>query len=1246
MDSTNNDIAVIGIAGRFPGANNVDEFWKNLLDGKDSITHFTDDQLAANVKNYDLLKDNPDYIKARGILENIDMFDAAFFGINPNEAKTTDPQHRVWKETVWEALENAACNPFEFKGSIGVFTGTAPNTYLHNHILKSEAERDKFNSTYSMEAFQLLINNNPGFLPTKTAYKFNLRGPAINVQTACSTSLVAIAQACQSLFCFESDICIAGGICIDLPQESGYLYQKGAITSSDGFCRPFDINSSGTVASNGVGVVILKRVEEAIDDRDHIYAVIKGWAINNDGGNKVSYMAPSVEGQAEAIMMAQAIAEIHPEDIGYVEAHGTATPLGDPIEIAGLTKAFSEKTDKKQFCSIGSVKSNIGHVDVAAGVAGFIKSSLIAHYKIIPASIHYTGPNSNIDFTSTPFFVQKEKSIWESEKLLNIGVSSFGIGGTNAHVVLQQPPVVINREYKQERPNLVLLSAKSEYSLQKRKTDILDFIRNHRQTNLTELAATLQTGRSHMPYKSFAVVKDSESLVSESALKNFTDSYNREGNKPLVFMFPGQGAQFVNMGLTLYKNEPLCQPIFNTCFSVFKKETGIDLKEILFTEEANEVSEKLLSRTEFTQPALFITEYAVAIFLVFFGIQPEVLIGHSIGEYTAACLSGVFDLEDALKIVIKRGQLMQKMPGGSMLAVKTTLENILSLKDVPFEVATINAPDLCVVSVEFQNVERVEETLKKSGYEYVLLNTSHAFHSAAFEPILDEFAEYVRKFRLNKPEIPFISCLTGECISAEMATDPHYWAKQLRNAVQFCKGIETITDSIDPIFIEVGPNTHLTSLVRRNSEKTLKSAIIPTLGKPTSQDDQSKMVATLGRLWANGAPIDFEKFYQERPNRIVLPTYPFDRKRYWIDRILANDTFRQEEPIGVEKDYRSPGIVALETDKKDKGNPNQTTTSVLKELLSGLVGFEPETIKTDITFSDMGMESLFLTQYAQIIEKKFRITIEFRQLVHDYPTLNSLAGYIDSQITTSKAEENPAKETSHKTYRNFIPFKPGGAIAPLVFVHGDNCDTFLQNQLGDEQPYLGFLHLGSDGEKYGFNSVESLADFYLDQLLRYKPDGPFILGGHSFGGIIAYEMAVRLVKRGFRIPLLILSDSVLIRRYRVLALKHGLKARFNDMLKWNYCNLILTIKKRLPVRLRNFYILNNYDKLADKYIPPTYSNRVLLLKATKNEFMANYLPWENFATNLSVVELEGGHNEIINNPATINKFVEAIKKEL
>jgi acyl transferase domain-containing protein len=808
MNTGTNKIAVIGMSCRFTGADNVEQFWNNLIGGKDTIRRFTDEELSKAEPDFDKLRNNPDYVRARGVLNNIDKFDAAFFGMTPKEAAETDPQHRIWMETAWEAFENAGCDPLTYKGAIGVFAGAAMSSYLLNNILKDPVIMNDYRKPGYSDAFQMWIGNDSSFIPTKTAYNFNLRGPAIFVNTACSTSLTAIAQACQSLYSFESDMCLAGGITVSVPQEAGYVYQEGSIVSSDGYCRPFDAEAKGTVFSNGVGSVILKRMEDAMRDHDTIYALVSGWALNNDGNNKVSYTAPSIDGQAEVIMMAQSFAEVSPDEISYVETHGTATPLGDPIEMAALSKAFSAKTDKKQFCGIGSVKSNIGHTDTAAGVAAFIKACLSVYYKKIPASIHYSKPNPHIDFENSPFYVQKELREWSGEKPLIMGVSSFGIGGTNAHVIVEEPPKPEEAtDHVSEWPELIVVSAKSELSLTGKKQELIDFLKQKPDLKLADVAHTLDAGRNHMSYRSFLTASSVEEITSGKS----TFSNGKKDNlvSKIVFMFPGQGAQYVNMGSDLYKTNAIFRIILDECFGIVKSETGEDLKSILFESNSKEEAEKRLSSTEMTQPALFIIEYALAKVLEQLDVRPDSLIGHSIGEYTAACIAGVFDMPTALKIVIKRGQLMRKMPSGSMMAVLSGFDKLQSIPDRCFEIAADNASTSCTISFKSEDTEKVKSLLSQNGIKFIALNTSHAFHSAAFDPIISEFSGYVDQFRLNPPVIPFISCLTGVLITREQATSGTYWAKQLRNSVQFRQGISTLAKDEESVFLEVGPNTHL-----------------------------------------------------------------------------------------------------------------------------------------------------------------------------------------------------------------------------------------------------------------------------------------------------------------------------------------------------------------------------------------------------------------------------------------------------
>jgi amino acid adenylation domain-containing protein len=1002
MSSNADKIAVVGMACRFPGAGNLNEFWDILIEGRDTVKHFTDEELEEFEYDFENLRKNPYYVKAKGILNDIDKFDAAFFGYLPKEAEELDPQYRVWLETVWSALENAGCDPFSYKGKIGVYAGGSINSYLLNNVLRGQRKMENYIRMRSADSFQTMIANEVSGLPTKTAYKLDLKGPAINVQTACSTSLVAVSLGCQSLLMNETDMCIAGGVTISVPQETGYIHQEGAISSPDGCCRSFDAEAKGTVFSNGVGVVVLKRLEDAIRDKDVIYSVVTGWALNNDGKGKVSYVAPSIDGQSEVIQMAQAFADVSPEDIGYIEAHGTATQLGDPIELTALTNAFSLKTDKKQFCGIGSVKSNIGHTDVVAGIAGFIKASLCIVNKTIPPTIHYTKPNPFFNFEDSPFYVQDKLKKWDGNKPLIIGVSSFGIGGTNVHVILEEPPVPQEPDTStSEWPELVLLSAKSPNSLVRRKQDLSDFLKANPDLNIRDIAYSLKIGRNHMKYRSFMVASETKEMISPTS--KFTDGKTDDFISKIAFMFPGQGAQYLSMGHDLYQSNTLFRQILDECFEIMKSETGEDLKKLLFQSSDKAEADKKLASTDITQPALFIIEYALAKVFIRLDIKPAYLIGHSIGEYTAACIAGVFDLPTALRIVLKRARLMKGMNPGEMMAVRTSKEKIESIKEDFFEIAADNADDLCSISIKPENLAKVKKLLDEKGIQFIPLNTSHAFHSADFDPILNEFSNYVNQFTLNVPKLPFISCLTGEFITDEQAVSGSYWAKQLRNSVLFRKGISTIKEIEDVVFLEVGPNTHLSSLVRQNEKVVNKKAIIATLGKSDKVNEQYKVIAALGNIFNTGIDIDFEILQNNFDGvKISLPTYSFEKTRCWIDFKLSDIADNQEYKDTAEK------LTILSSDEKISADgqillmsPQEKTSGIILKIWKGLFGIDE--INPDDNFFDIGGHSLLALQILNRIKEELHQNISLKTFL-DNPTINGLCSIIDKVKGPVEAE--------------------------------------------------------------------------------------------------------------------------------------------------------------------------------------------------------------------------------------------------
>ncbi len=1258
VDPLQDSIAIVGIACKFPGARNKNEFWENLIANKESVTFFTNEELAEYELDFDNLRKNPNYIGAKAILDDIDQWDAPFFNVLPSEAKNMDPQQRLWLENTWHAFEDAGINPFKYKGNIGVYAGSFYNSYLLNNVLRDPLKYEQYFRNRTQEIFQTYIHSDPMFLATKTAYHFNLKGPAINIQTACSTSLVAVAQACSSLLSYESDVCVSGGVTIMVPQQTGYIYQEGAIGSSDGHCRPFDKDSKGTIFGNGVGTVILKRLKDAIADNDRIYSIIRGWAVNNDGYQKIGFTAPSIEGQYKAIASALKFSGLSADQIKYVEAHGTATPLGDPIEVTALSRAFRDTTNQKKFCALGSVKSNIGHLDVAAGVAGLIKLALSAYHRTVPATLHYKEPNPKINFDNTPFYVLNKNLHFAENESIVMGISSLGVGGTNAHLVVsdyQTSPTKIELQ----RPKLLLLSARSVNSLRSMNANLVNHL-NKSATSLESAEYTLLHRRNHFPFRSFAVANNSEELNKDAFVTATDDALPGE----LAFMFPGQGAQFVNMGRTLMKAEPVFKENIELCFKHYEQLTGDDFRNILFADEGSD-SAKLISQTQYTQPALFMIEYSMARLYIHYGLRPNYLVGHSIGEYTAACLSGVFDLKSAMAVVVKRGQLMQTMPAGCMMAVTTSVDELKSINSDLFEIAADNSQSMCTISLALENEEEVKKIFELRKIRCIRLQTSHAFHSKAFDPILQAFEEFVAQFSLNKPEIPFISCLTGSWIADADAMSPRYWARQLREMVRFKEGISTIAANSNVVFLETGPNTHLSGLVLQNNSVEVKSSIVHSLGKADIAKEHDHFVKSLGELWIRGVDIDFITFTgNQMPDIANLPLYAFDHKRYWVDFKLSGKT---TPPVSTQ--------VNEITESSSKPIAAQSSLDIVKNLLCEMSGYGDSDLANDKKFIDLGFDSLFLARYAAALEKKTGQIIEFRKLVYDYPSIEAISGYLDSLKTNSSQANQTVNDTirmvsfQKKPYLlNFTPFQTEGAAIPLVMVHGDDLDTHLPKVLGNKRPYLGYLHLSADGRKIPFRTAKEMAAHYLQQLIQYRPNGPYILAGFSFGGILAFEMALQLQKMGQQVPLLFIMDCGTAEA-RVSYDNKNAKKNASEMprvfqtivyffLKYYYKIYYKSIRmirdayflifKKLPVDFRRKYVYDIYTNLSLKYrIDSKFNGKLFVFKASENISDMKYLGWDKYADHIEeLIEVEGNHETILRKSDTMQYIIEKYQKHL
>lgn len=880
-------IAVIGMSGRFPMSRDVDEYWQNLCSGSECIRFFENDEGLAGLAT----SDEEHFVPAGGFVDGIDEFDARFFGFSARDAEGMDPQHRIFLECAWHGLERAGYNPEAYPGSIGVYAGAAMSSYLTD-FYASDVD------LAAVDHYGLAIGNDKDHVTTQVSYKLNLRGPSVTVQTACSTSLVAVCMACQALQDGHCDIALAGGVAADMGTGRGYFYQPGSIFSPDGHCRPFDESAAGTVTGNGVGVVVLKRLSDALSDGDHVHAVIKGYGVNNDGSRKVGYTAPSIDGQAEVIAMAQEMAGCDPSTIGYVEAHGTGTPLGDPIEMAALDKVFRSATSRRQFCAVGSVKSNIGHLDTAAGVASLIKTVLVLERGLIPPSLHCPHPNPRIDFANTAFYVNTTLAVWEPDDgPRRAGVSSFGIGGTNAHVVLEEPPPALPS--KPGRPfSLVTLSARTPEALERATDDLASHLQQRPEDDLADITYSLMIGRKAFEHRRAAIVDGRDNTAAGETLRQrtpstvVTGSTKAQSPTPVVFMFPGQGTQALDMGLGLYQCEARFRAQVDQSCEILLPTLGIDLRELLYpTSDQRDGAERDLQQTALTQPALFVVEHALAQLWSEWGIVPDAMIGHSVGEYVAACLAEVLSLEDALSVVAERGRLMQRADPGAMLAVPLPEAALTAYLGGDLSLAAVNGPAACVASGTSAAVHDLEARLASRGIGSKRLRTSHGYHSKQMDSAVRPLIEKLSTLPLRRPRVPYLSNVTGDWITPDQAMNPHYWGLQLRQTVRFADQLEELlTSTPAAVLLEVGPGRTLGDLARSHPDRRSTHVIATSLAKRSPDHDVPGMLHSLGTMWVHGVQPSIEGFFShERRRRLPLPTYPFEHERYWLDGAPEGD---------------------------------------------------------------------------------------------------------------------------------------------------------------------------------------------------------------------------------------------------------------------------------------------------------------------------------------------------------------------
>jgi len=1051
QDNLQNGVAILAMAGRFPQAPALDRFWDNLRNGVESIRVLSEAELLASGVSAATLRD-PSYVRASGILDGIDLFDAPFFGFSAREAALLDPQQRLFLECAWEALEAAGYDSLRVKGPVGVFGGTSSNSYSLFYLYSRAAVLN------SPTAGQTFLGGDKDFLCTRVSYELGLRGPSLGVQTACSTSLVAVHLACQSLLNGECDMALAGGVSVKVPQAVGYFYQPSSILSADGHCRSFDARAGGSVPGSGAGVVVLKRLEDALADGDPVRAVIRGSAVNNDGALRVGFTAPSVEGQSAAIAEALALARVEPATIGYVEAHGSGTPLGDPIEIAALTRAYrdgTDGTDRRGFCAVGSVKSNIGHLDAAAGIAGLIKTVLALEHGEVPPSLHVQAPNPSLDLAASPFYVNSELRPWPrpagAGAPRRAGVSSFGMGGTNAHAVLEEAPAPEpsgpSRDWQ-----LLVLSARTPEALEAATDNLAEYLgaqpekrphprplsrlpppdpreRGDQQAELADVAFTLQNGRRPFAHRRAVVCREAEearrALAERDAGKLLEGAADRSdrSDRAVAFLLPGLGDHYVGMGRGLYESEPVFRGAVDRCAELLRPYLGADLRTVLYPAGGEEASGGIdlkamlkgagsgggLDRTSLAQPALFVTEYALAQLWMEWGVKPAGLLGYSLGEYTAACLAGVLSLDEALRLVALRARLIEELPAGAMLAVPLAEKEVSGLLGGELSIAAVNGPELCVVAGPVAVVEELEGRLAARGLACRRLQTSHAFHSTMMRPIVPAFRTLLETIELRAPEIPYVSNVTGTWITEAEATDREHWVRHLLEPVRFGAGIEELGREPGRIFLEVGPGQSLTSLAMQSG-----SPAVPSL-RPAYErrPDLAYALAALGRLWVAGAAIDWTGFARhERRRRVTLPTYPFEKKRYWIeegieegieeapaddaDRTDRTDRTDEPERLVTTTSHARPGLATPYV--APSGPAEETLTAIWQELL----GVSPVGVRD--SFFDLGGHSLLASQLVARLAARFGVELPLSDLF-DAPTIAELAPRLVQGMSAGPAEQ-------------------------------------------------------------------------------------------------------------------------------------------------------------------------------------------------------------------------------------------------
>ncbi|CAM4396189.1 Beta-ketoacyl-acyl-carrier-protein synthase I [Mycobacterium basiliense] len=1028
MSIPDNAIAVVGMAGKFPGANDVSAFWSNLRRGKESIVTLSEQELRDAGVSEKTLAD-PAYVRRAPLLDGIEEFDADFFGFPPLAAQVLDPQHRLFLQCAWHALEDAGCDPAQFDGSIGVYGTSSPSGYLLHNLLSHRDPNAVLAEGLNFDQFSLFLQNDKDFLATRISHAFNLRGPSIAVQTACSSSLVAVHLACLSLLSGECDLALAGGSSLCIPHRVGYWNSPGSMVSAVGHCRPFDVRGDGTVFGSGVAMVALRPLQAAIDAGDRIHAVIRGSAINNDGSAKMGYAAPNPAAQADVIAEAHAVSGIDSSTVSYIETHGTGTPLGDPIEIQGLRTAFEvSQTPRPGPCVIGSVKSNIGHLEVAAGIAGLVKTILCLKHKAIPATLHYTSPNPELRLEQSPFVVQNKYGPWEWDGVLRAGVSSFGVGGTNAHVVVEEPPAVAAHT-DPAGPQVLLLSAKTAAALGESRTALATALEKSDGPDLSDVAYSLTRRRKHNITMA-AVVHDREHaasvlkaaehdnvFVGESAADGERGDTSTPVTDRVVFLFPGQGAQHVGMAKGLYDTEPVFTEHFDNCAAGFRDEMGIDLHTEVFGGSTTD-----LERIDRSQPALFTVEYALARLVDTYGVRAGAYIGYSTGEYIAATLAGVFDLETAIKTVSLRARLMHEAPPGAMVAVALGPDDVEQYLAPGVELSAVNDPGNCVVAGPKDAIRAFSQRLDQAGIPVRRVRATHAFHTSSMDPMLAEFQDFLSRQQLRAPGTRMLSNLTGTWMSEQQVTDPASWTRQISSAIRFADELDVVLSEPGRILVEVGPGGSLTGSAMRHPKWSGGHRSVRLMRHPIQNaDDRDTFLRALGELWSAGVEVDWTPRRAAQPHLVSLPGYPFARQRHWIE---PKHNAWAQVPAATNGSAISAGVGAgsdaAAGDAADGGESQ--TEATLQRIWSQCLGVN--SVDRNANFFDMGGDSLMAISIAMSAANE-GLTIT-PQDMYEYPTLAALTGAVDASFAASGLAKPPEPEANPAILPNIAYFLEQG----------------------------------------------------------------------------------------------------------------------------------------------------------------------------------------------------------------------------